>query len=47
LWGIVVVLIHPLMLVFVFLNWHEAKGPFINYVVGLGLIGASMLFGGA
>jgi hypothetical protein len=38
LWGLGVLLIHPIVLVYVILNWHEAKGPFINYLVGVGII---------
>jgi hypothetical protein len=46
LWGLVAILIHPLILLYVALNWHDAKGPFINYLLGLGLIGLGSFFGG-
>lgn len=46
LWGLAVIFVHPLIFLFVLLNWHEAKGPFINYVIGLGLIGIGAYFGG-
>jgi hypothetical protein len=37
-WGLVVLLVHPLILVFVFLHWGDAKGPFINYLIGVGMV---------
>lgn len=46
LWGVAVIVVPLLMPVFVFLNWHETRGPFINIMIGLGLIGAGLLFGG-
>jgi hypothetical protein len=34
LWGLVSLILHPLILIWVVLYWHEAKGPFLNYAAG-------------
>lgn len=39
LWGLAVLLINPLVLVHVLLNWHEAKGIFFQYLIGLAMLG--------
>ncbi len=38
LWGLGVLLFHPIVLLYVVSNWSDAKGPFINYLVGVGLV---------
>jgi membrane-bound metal-dependent hydrolase YbcI (DUF457 family) len=46
LWGLVSVVLHPLILIWVVLYWHEAKGPFLNYAAGWAMILAGAKLGG-
>lgn len=37
LWGLGCLLFYPISLVFLVLNWNEAKNPFFLQLVGLGI----------
>ena len=49
LWGVGSLLLSPVMLIFVIMNWDEAKKPFLMNMVATALIvgGIAMMPGGA
>lgn len=45
LWGLGVLLVHPIVLLFVALNWSRSKGAFINYIIGIAIMIAGAFAG--
>lgn len=45
-WGIGVLLVPIVSLIFVALNWHVARGGFVLYLAGVGLVIAGAFLGG-
>lgn len=46
LWGFAVLLIAPVGIVYLFLHWRDAKGPFKTQILGLVLIVISVYLSG-
>jgi uncharacterized membrane protein len=45
-WGLIILLINPLVILYVAANWHEAKGPFINQIIGISIMMAGIFLNG-
>ena len=44
LWGLGCLLLYPVSIIFLILNWNEAKNPFFLQLIGIGIIFLGSMF---